>query len=160
MKQESSQTKPNLKIYLGADHGGYQLKEAIKEWLMQQDFVVQDLGAHQLDSQDDYPQYAAAVAQSVQDKPQAVGILFCRSGGGMAIAANKFANIRAVEVFNQTSAQHARQHNNANVISLAADWISQEEAQAVIQAFLHTSFSQDERHQRRLEQIRQLETQD
>jgi ribose 5-phosphate isomerase B len=159
MNQTSSQTNSNLEIYLGADHGGYQLKEAIKKWLIQQNFVVKDLGAYQLDPQDDYPQYAAAVARSVQNNPQAVGILFCRSGGGMVIAANKFANIRAVEVFNQMSAQHARQHNNANIISLAADWISQEEAQAAIQAFLHTSFFQEERHQRRIEQIRQLEAQ-
>ena len=115
-----------MKIFLGADHGGFQFKEVLKNWLQDCGHEVIDCGADELDPTDDYPIIAEIVSRAVvaaeQENQSPVGILICRSGGGMVIAANKIAGIRAVEVFNENSARHAKEHNNANVISLAADW--------------------------------------
>lgn len=147
----------NKTIYLGADHGGYELKQTLKDWLAQAGYQTNDLGAHELNPKDDYPKFAAAVARAVSQDENGLGILICRSGGGMVIAANKITGIRAVEVFNQVSAEHARQHNHANVISLAADWMTENEAKTIVKVFLETEFTHEPRHQRRIEQIHALE---
>lgn len=144
-------------IYIGADHGGYQLKEDLKNWLSQEGYEVEDLGAFEMKPEDDYPQYAASVAQAVSSDEDSLGILCCRSGGGMAVAANKIPGIRAIEVFNTTSAKIAKEKNKANIISLAADWTELKEAQSIVKVFLEANFSQAPRHQRRIEQIHQLE---
>ncbi len=157
ISKKISQSIANETIYLGADHGGYELKQTLKDWLDQAGYQVKDLGAYELDAEDDYPKFAAAVARAVSQNESSLGILICRSGGGMVIAANKIAGIRAVEVFNQVSAEHAKQHNHANVISLAADWMTAEEAKSIVKAFLKTSFSDEPRHQRRIKQIHSLE---
>lgn len=143
-------------IYLGADHGGFRLKEHLKTWFDEQGFEYQDLGADEHQPQDDYPQYAARVAQAVVKESEAVGILFCRSGGGMALAANKISGVRAVEVFNPVSAVHAKEHNNANIITIGADWMSLDKTKDTIEAFLQAEFSKEPRHQRRLQQIKAL----
>jgi len=144
-------------IYLGADHGGFELKELLKKWLISESFEVKDMGAKHLDPQDDYPQYAAAVAKAVAKQENACGILLCRSGGGMTIAANKISGIRAVELFDEKSAKHAREHNHANVITIGADWQDLSSAKNIITEFFNTAPSQDERHLRRIQQISQLE---
>ena len=150
-----------MKIFLGADHGGFQFKESLKSWLQDREHEVVDCGAYELDPTDDYPIIAEAVSRAVvaeeQTRQSLVGILICRSGGGMVIAANKIAGIRAVEVFNEVSAQHAKEHNNANVISLSADWFDLDQVKKTIQAFLVANFTHEERHQRRLQQISNLE---
>lgn len=148
-------------IYLGADHGGYELKERVKKWLVEWKEAFEDLGAERFDSSDDYPVFAKRVAQRVAGedersrpwKERAKGILVCRSGGGMVIAANRFEGVRAVYVFDEESARHAREHNDANVISLAADWIDEETARKVVKVWLETEFSQEARHERRIGQI-------
>jgi len=140
-------------IYLGADHGGYALKEFLKEKLILAGFDVEDCGANQLDSTDDYPQYAHAVAQKVSQNEGAFGILCCRSGAGMVIAANRVPKVRAVEGWNKEFAQRTRQHNNANVLALAGDWLSHEDAWIIVQAFLNEPFSSEERHLRRVAQL-------
>lgn len=145
-------------IYLGADHGGYALKEKIKSWLDEWGEAYEDLGAHQLDPADDYTDFAIAVAAKVnaQDdrnldwKDRAKGILLCRSGGGMLIAANRFPKVHGVYVFDEESAIHARDNNDANVISLAGDWISESHAKEVVRLWLSTPFSGEERFQRRI----------
>ncbi len=144
-------------IYLGADHGGYQLKENLKNWLSQEGYELEDLGAFEVKPEDDYPQYAASVAQAVSRNEDNLGILFCRSGGGMVVAANKIPGIRAIEVFDVPSAKVAKEKNKANIISLAADWTELEEAQSIVKTFLEAEFSQAPRHQRRIKQIHQLE---
>jgi ribose 5-phosphate isomerase B len=148
-----------MTIILGADHGGYKLKETIKNWLIKQDYSIIDVGADAFDPKDDYPLYAAKVARQVVADKQALGILFCRSGAGMTIAANKIKGIRAVEVFNPTSAKHAKEHNNANIISLSADWLDLDQAKEIIDSFLKTEFTQEERHLRRINQIHAVEAQ-
>lgn len=140
-------------IYLGADHGGLVLKAKISDWLSQQGLLFEDLGAKTLDPQDDYPDYAHAVARKVVENPENFGILLCRSGAGMAIAANRIPGVRAVEISDLRSAIHAREHNNANIVVLAADWIDESLVIPLIQSFLHMPFSKEERHQRRIDKI-------
>lgn len=145
-------------IYLGTDHGGYELKEQVKTWLDEWGLAYEDLGAHEYDGEDDFPQYAFAVAEKVAQSPdEHMGILACRSGGGMIIAANKVKGIRALDVQNEESAKHARDNNNANVVSLAGDWLSLDEARAVLEVVLNTEFSDKPRYQRRNDQISEYE---
>ncbi len=147
-------------IYLGADHGGFAMKEKLKSWLTQQGQEWQDMGAAYLDHDDDYPVFAAKVAQAVgsghlKDR----GVLLCRSGGGMVIAANKFPNVRAVSCIDETMAAHGREHNNANVIVLSADFVPELRIYHILETFLATPFSQHRRHERRLAQIAEFERQ-
>lgn len=148
-----------MKIYLGADHGGFELKEKIKEWLVEQKYEVEDCGAFAYDAEDDYPDFTFPVAQKVAADATGKdrGILICRSSGGVIIAANKVKGIRAVSVLDELSAQHACEHNNANIIGLSGDWSSEEQAKAATLAFLTTPFSGAERHARRLQKIADYE---
>lgn len=147
-------------IYLGADHGGYQLKEKVKFWLKEWKLKFEDLGAKKLDSEDDYPQFAFAVAEKVGNDKESQGILICRSSGGMIIAANKVRGVRAVAAFNPTQAKHAREHNHANIIGISGDWSKDTEVKTTIKTFLDTKFSKEERHRRRVSQIRDYESED
>ncbi|MEP7166951.1 MAG: RpiB/LacA/LacB family sugar-phosphate isomerase [Candidatus Woesebacteria bacterium] len=140
-------------IFLGADHGGFALKEKMKTWLSEWGMEYEDLGAPGMDPTDDYPDYAHGVAQKVIENPINRGIVVCRSGGGMIIAANKHVGVRAVYIFDEKSARHAREHNDANVAGLAADWISEPEAKTAVDTFLHTLFSEEPRHSRRIEKL-------
>lgn len=144
-----------MNIYIGADHGGFELKKKIKEWLTVQGHFVEDIGAVELDPQDDYPQYAFAVARGVLHNG-GVGILVCRSGGGMTIAANRVPGIRAVDCMTVESAVHARTNNNANVLSLSGDWVDETLAIEIVHAFLTTQFLNEERHVRRISQLDQV----
>ena len=145
-------------IYLGADHGGFELKEHIKQWLTEWDMEYQDLGADTLDSDDDYPDFAFAVAEAVaKNSNQHRGILACRSAAGVVVAANKVQNVRAVAVHTAEGAQHSREHNDANVIGLSGDWMTLEQAKEVLHTWLMTEFSHEERHQRRLDKITNYE---
>lgn len=145
-------------IYLGADHGGYTLKDKIKEWLKTRKVAFEDLGALFLDNDDDYPIFAEKVAKAVASgDPDAIGVLICRSGGGMAIAANKFPKIRAVNCIDETMAMHAKEHNAANILVLSADFTPEPKVFAIIETFLKTPFSNHRRHARRLAQITAFE---
>ena|SRR6185295_18633898 len=143
-----------MKIFIGADHGGFKMKEEMKQWLIEEGHQVEDCGNIVFDPNDDYPQYAVAVCEKVvASQEKTYGILFCRSGGGMTIAANKIDGIRAVDAFDMTSAVHARTNNNANVMSIGADWMDPREARLVIKYFIETEFLGEERHKRRIEEI-------
>jgi ribose 5-phosphate isomerase B len=143
-----------MKIFIGADHGGFALKEKLKPWLVEQGFLVEDGGAFMLDPADDYPIYTEIVAKKVlQDPENQRGILLCRSGAGVVIAANKLPGIRAVSVSSAEAAQLAREDNDANILGIGADMISEDEMKKIILKFLQTPFSQEERHKRRLEEI-------
>lgn len=140
-------------VYLGADHGGFDLKEHIKKWLTEWNIPFEDCGPYTLDPDDDYPDYAKKVSEKVGVSKEAKGILICRSGGGMVIAANKKKGVRAVFVFDERSVAHAREQNDANVISLASDWTKTEDAKNLVHLFLTTPFSGIERHARRVEKL-------
>lgn len=147
-----------MEIYLGADHGGFELKEQVKTWLAQWGHTWKDLGNAAYDEADDYPQFALAVGKQVAAS-RAKGVLACRSAGGMVIAANKVKGARAVNVFDVKSARHAREHNDANIAVLSGDWLSAEEAKEALKTFLMTEFTGQERHARRLKQIETYEQQ-
>ena len=147
-----------MKVFLGADHRGFELKEKLKEWLKDHGYAVEDLGAHELKPEDDYPDFAFAVAEKVAEDPVGNrGVLLCGSGAGMDIAANKVRGIRATVVWSRESAEHARSHDDVNAVSLAADWTSPEQAGEIVRAFLDTPFSGEERHVRRLKKIGEVE---
>lgn len=147
-----------MNIYLASDHGGFEMKKKFFSWLQSvfTQHKIEDLGPNLLDPDDDYPDYAFMLAEKVAADDNSVGILFCRSGGGMVIAANKVKGIRAVQVANSKEAAHAKEHNNANVISLAGDWIDLETAKNSIEIFFNTQFGKG-RHTRRLEKIAKYE---
>jgi ribose 5-phosphate isomerase B len=138
-----------MTIWLGADHGGFELKEALKARLSAAGHMTQDLGAHEFDAEDDYPQFAHAVAEAVAKNPDCRGVLLCRSGAGMVMAANRHPGVRAAQARDTHEAEHARAHNDANVLSLAADSLSEEEAWAVLEKFLTSQADEAERHARR-----------
>jgi len=144
-----------MKIFLGADHRGFKLKEAIKAWLLEQKEAVEDLGNSRLDPNDDFVDFGAAVAAKVS-AGQGKGIVFCGSGG-MAIVANKFKAVRAVECWNETAARHAKEHDDANVLMLPADFVNKAEAKTIVTAWLKAETLVDEKHQRRLNKLKQIE---
>lgn len=144
----------SMKIYIASDHGGFQLKETIKTLLKGE---LTDVGPQQLDSQDDYPQFAFLVAEKVSQESDAIGLLFCRSGSGMVIAANKVKGIRAVDVYNQDIARHAVRDNHANVFAFGADFLKKEDVLNCLSLIFTTQPDQDERHLRRIKQISDYE---
>lgn len=146
-----------MKVYLGADHGGYELKEKIKTWLSQWGYEFEDLGNVQYDEADDYPDFAIKVAEAITKYPDSRGVLACRSGAGMVICANKVKRIRAVAAFDIVSAKHSREHNDSNVLAISADFMSEEAAKDILKVWLETPFSGEERHQRRINKIKKYE---
>lgn len=143
-------------IYLGADHGGFELKNKIKKYLDSIEVEYSDLGNLENDSQDDYPVYAFKVAEAVA-KDNSKGILLCRSAGGVIIAANKVKGVKAVAVTDVKSAKHAVLHNDANVIGISGDWMDVDEVLKVVKVFIDTKFSNEDRHVRRLKIIEDYE---
>lgn len=144
-------------IYIAADHAGLHLKQSIKEHLELKGFDVEDLGAHALNPQDDYPQYASAVARAITENPQALGILSCGNAEGVCIAANKFDGIRAGVGFSIDSAKTMRQDDNANIICVPGRIETLDDPLAIIDNFLSTPFSGEARHLRRLSEVSKLE---
>ncbi|MBI4050229.1 MAG: RpiB/LacA/LacB family sugar-phosphate isomerase [Candidatus Doudnabacteria bacterium] len=145
-------------IYIGADHRGFKLKEAIKKWFGEQNINFEDLGAKELDPNDDYPIIAKAVAEKVIANVENRGILICGSGAGVCIVANKIKGIRAAEAWNPEIAKAARNDDNANVLCLSAGALSLEEVKSIARIFLDTSFGGAERYKRRLQQIEDIES--
>jgi ribose 5-phosphate isomerase B len=144
-----------MKIALGADHAGYQLKDQIKQHLEQQGISVRDEGTSSAESVD-YPDYARAVAHDISEQRADLGILVCGSGIGMAIAANKVDGVRAANVSTEYEAQMSREHNNANVLALGARILDPGQAFRIVDKWLATPFAGG-RHERRVEKIMAIE---
>ena len=144
-----------MKIYLGADHAGFELKEKIKNWLEKHQFEYQDMGNFQLDPHDDYPDFAAVVARRVA-REKTLGILFCGSAQGMCIAANKIDGARAVIPISLKEARLSREHNDANILCLSGWHCNYHKATKMLERFLTTPFSGEQRHVRRLRKISKL----
>lgn len=144
-------------VYLGADHAGFALKNSLKEHLEMKGFVVEDLGAHELDETDDYPEYAAAVAQAVRGHQNSFGLLVCGNAEGICIAANKFQGIRAGIGYSLEAAKTMRNDDDANILCLPGRVPIADEPLEIAETFLVTPFSQAERHERRVNQIDELE---
>lgn len=145
-----------MKVFLGADHRGFFLKEKIKEWLKENGYEASDLGNTEFNPSDDYPDFSLPVAKEVS-AGKGLGILFCGTGVGMNIAANKVKGVRAALVFNEGLAKQAREHGDSNILTLPADLLDEEKAITIVKTFLTTSFSGDERHKRRIAKIRKIE---
>jgi ribose 5-phosphate isomerase B len=144
-------------IYIGADHAGFEFKERIKKVLEDLSEKYQDLGNATLDPNDDYPDYAFAVAETVVKESGSFGILVCGSSQGVCIAANKVRGARAVSVTTPEGAIKTREHNDANILCFSGWSQVPEEAKVTIAAFLKTPFSNAERHARRLAKISNYE---
>lgn len=144
-------------IFIASDHGGWKLKAEIIKWLKQKKIKVKDLGPMVLKQDDDYPDFALPLAKQVARAKKNVGILSCRSGIGMTIAANKVKGIKAGLCTFVSQAISARAHNNCNVLVLPADFVAEEKSVKIISAFLQAEFSGEERHIRRLEKIEKYE---
>lgn len=143
------------KIVIGSDHAGFEEKEKIKRQLEALGLEYEDVGTNSTESVD-YPIYAGRVAEKVSNGEAERGILVCGSGNGMQIAANKFRGVRAALAWNEETARLARQHNDANVLSVPARMISDEEAAKVVESWLETDF-EGGRHARRVEEITEFE---
>jgi ribose 5-phosphate isomerase B len=146
-----------MKILLGADHGGYKLKEEIKLWLKDWNIEYEDMGAHKFDADDDYPDVAWPLAVKVGSTPGTLGILACRSGQGECIVANKAKGARAAIAWNNHSAHHAREDDDANVLCLPADYVTIDQAKPMIHTFITTEFGTEERFHRRLEKVKKID---
>lgn len=141
-----------MKIALGADHGGYSHKEAIKNHLIAKGYEVKDFGTYSEDSVD-YNDYAKLVAESVRDHQYDRGILICGTGIGMSIMANKVKGIRAALVHDLFTAEATRLHNDTNILAMGGRVIELSKALKIVDIWLDTDFSNDERHVRRIAKI-------
>lgn len=144
-----------MKIALGADHGGYELKEAIRAHLQNNGIAVLDLGTHSLDSVD-YPKYGFAVGRAVIDGEADLGIVVCGTGLGISMAANKVPGIRAAVCTETYSARMSREHNNANVLALGGRVTGAGLAIDIVETFIHTDFAGG-RHAKRVDLITAIE---
>lgn len=140
-----------MKIAIGSDHAGFSLKEKLKLYLIEKGYEVKDFGAHSEQSAD-YPDFAHPVAFEVENKNVDFGLLMCGSGNGINMAANKHSGIRAALCWNSEIAKLARQHNNANILTLPARFIEENEAKKCIDVFFTTSF-EGGRHEARVNKI-------
>ena len=144
-----------MKIAIGADHGGYKLKEEIKKYLDELEIKFVDLGTNS-EERVDYPIIAKQVCESVQSKDADFGIVICKTGYGMSIVANKYKGIRCAACYNQESAKFAKLHNNINVVALGAEYLSSNEAICILRMIFATEF-EGGRHNERLNMIKEIE---
>jgi ribose 5-phosphate isomerase B len=144
-----------MKVTIGADHAGYELKEKVKQWLAQKGVELEDRGTNSAESVD-YPDFAQRVGEDVAAGRADFGVLVCGSGIGMAIAANKVPGVRAANVSSEIEAELSREHNDANVLSIGARILDEGTAHKIVDKFLETKFAGG-RHQRRVEKISALE---
>ena len=143
------------RIALAADHGGYELKEAVKQLLDERAIPYHDFGTNS-DESCDYPDFAGPAARSVSEGNFERGIFCCGSAAGMVIVANKFPDVRAVACLNEWAARMSRLHNDANVLALGGRVVSLEEAEKIVAIWLETEF-EGGRHSRRLNKIAEIE---
>jgi ribose 5-phosphate isomerase B len=146
-----------MRVYLGSDHAGYELKVHLASYLPTQGFDVVDVGPKVFDADDDYPVFCLHTGARVVADPGSLGVVIGGSGNGEQIAANKVPGVRAALAWNTETAQLTRMHNDANVVGIGARMHPIEEASAIVVTFLTTPFSGDERHARRIAQIAEYE---
>jgi ribose 5-phosphate isomerase B len=142
-----------MRVYLGSDHAGYELKAHLASHLAARGYEVDDVGAHAYDRDDDYPAYCLATGEHVVADPGSLAVVIGGSGNGEQIAANKVVGVRAALAWNLETARLAREHNDANVVAVGARQHPLDEATALVETFLATPFSGDPRHARRIAQV-------
>lgn len=145
-----------MKIFIGADHNGFELKAKLIEYLKDQGHEVVDKGDQNLDPGDDFPMYAAKVSSEVLANPHSFGVLLCGSGQGVCMAANRFKGIRASLIWDEDEAHSSRNDDDANIICLPAKKINFDQATKLINTWLETPFAGAARYQRRIKQLDDL----
>jgi ribose 5-phosphate isomerase B len=146
-----------MRIHIGSDHAGLELKAALVEYLQTKGHVVTDHGPHEYDAVDDYPDFCIPAAVATAADSASLGIVLGGSGNGEQIAANKVKGVRAALAWSVETAKLARDHNNANVVGIGGRMHTIEECKSIIDAFVETPFSNDERHVRRINKISRYE---
>jgi len=143
-----------MKIVIASDHAGFEMKESLTVFLKEKGYEVKDFGPHTFDEADDYPDFINPLAEYIS-KNGGIGVIIGGSGQGEAIAANRFKNVRAI-VYNTNNLEIiklGKEHNDANILSIGARFISIEDAKTAVISFLTTPFSDDERHKRRISKL-------
>lgn len=146
-----------MKVFLGADHRGYELKEKIAKWLFEMEYPYQDLGAYHMDPNDSYTKYAEQVASLVAANKGSRGVLLCGSGVGVDVVANKFDGIRASIGKDVFQVEAGRNDDDMNILVIAADYTEEKDVKAMLISFLETKFSGKEKYERRLQEIEEIE---
>ncbi|TNH24843.1 ribose-5-phosphate isomerase [Micromonospora orduensis] len=146
-----------MRVYLGSDHAGFELKVHLANHLAKQGYDVVDVGPHSYDPDDDYPAFCLHTGDRVVADGAGLGVVIGGSGNGEQIAANKVAGVRAALAWSVETAQLARQHNDANVVAVGARQHTLDEATGIVEAFLNTPFSGNDRHARRITQVAEYE---
>ncbi|TDC36912.1 ribose-5-phosphate isomerase [Micromonospora sp. 15K316] len=142
-----------MRVYLGSDHAGYELKVHLASYLANQGYEVVDVGPRVFDPDDDYPAFCLHTGDRVVADEGSLGVVIGGSGNGEQIAANKIAGVRAALAWNVETAQLSREHNDANIVAVGARQHTLDEATGIVEAFLTTPFSGNERHARRIRQV-------
>ena len=160
--QQSKPAQPqsvsmNKTVAIGCDHGGYPLKLEILKYLFKHQFIVVDCGTDSASASVDYPEFATKVADAVRKGEVEFGILMCSTGVGISITANKVPGIRCALATDTFVARRAREHNDANVLALGGSVIGTGLAVDIVDTFLNTAFSDEDRHKRRIAQIKAVE---
>jgi ribose 5-phosphate isomerase B len=140
-----------MRVHLGSDHAGFELKAHLITWLADHGYEPVDHGAHEYDADDDYPPFCIAAAEAAVGEPDSLAVVVGGSGNGEQIAANKVHGARAALAWSTETAALARQHNNAQVVAVGARMHTTDEATAIVETFLTTTWSREERHQRRID---------
>jgi ribose 5-phosphate isomerase B len=147
-----------MRVHLGSDHAGLELKQHLTGWLVERGYEVVDHGPFVYDATDDYPVFCLRAARGVVDEPGSLGVVIGGSGNGEAIAANKVDGVRAALAWSEETARLGRQHNDANVISVGGRMHTIDEMTRFVEVFLTTSFTGEERHARRIRMLADYET--
>lgn len=145
-----------MTIYLASDHAGFELKEALKKYLEELKYEVKDFGAFEYDEKDDYPDFIRPLAEEMsKDSKNIKAVVLGGSGQGEAMVANRFTHARAVVLnhYSEEIIKLSREHNDANILSLGARFLSEEEAKRAVKLWLETDFSGEERHVRRIKKL-------
>lgn len=148
-----------MKIYLGTDHRGFELKEYLKEKLKENNFDFEDLGNLIYDPNDDYPDFAFKVGEKVKNDKNARGILICGSGAGVCFSVNKVKGIRAGLAYNEEMTKKMKEDDDINVLCLAGDYLDKELAWKIVEVFLKTEFKNEEKYLRRIKKVEDYENQ-
>lgn len=139
-----------MRIYLGADHRGFELKEQLKQWLVDNEYEIEDVGDFVFNPDDDYIDFALKVAESIEgSSDDSRGILICGSGHGVEMVANRFPHVKAILGYNDEVTVQGREHEDANILVLASDWVNTEEAIERVRMFLTAEKRADARYERR-----------
>lgn len=144
-----------MKIILGADHGGYEMKESIEKWLVDEGYIVEDVGAENLTAEDDYVDYAKRAVKAVTSSHDRI-LLFCRNGFGMVIAANRYSGVRCGLAFGDEAVRKGRTDDDINALSIPSDYVDKADVMKMVKTFLTEDMSREDKYQRRVMKLDNL----